>query len=202
MMVLIENRQSSRVDSKRRRHLSRDFPATPPHQNQHKEEFCCRQIPDHQEETHQKTAGILSYRQHNQYILEEQMEAVRSLYQSQRHINISLTKTVIPLRQPVDLQPPALIVKTVSLSWQTIEDSPQFSGRFHKELTFEIQRTSVPYSRFDRRDLGYFYPFYNNPAKEGILYKDKDIFYTDVTRFSRYLITYSQSIEEPATIEH
>ncbi len=35
-----------------------------------------------------------------------------------------------------------------------------------------------------------------------MVYKDKDIFYTDVTRFSRYLITYSQNAEELATIEH
>ncbi len=35
-----------------------------------------------------------------------------------------------------------------------------------------------------------------------MVYKDKDIFYIDITRFSRYLKTYSQSVEELAVIEH
>ncbi len=71
----------------------------------------------------------------------------------------------------------------------------------YRGLTVEIQGTSVLYSRFDRRDLGYFHPFYDDPEEEGVVYKDKDIFYTDITRFSRHLIIYSQSVEELATIE-
>ncbi len=74
-------------------------------------------------------------RQHNQYILEEQMEIARSLYQIQRYINISFTETVIPLRQPADLS--ILIVKTMSLLQQIIEDSLQLSGCFHRRLTLE-----------------------------------------------------------------
>ncbi len=66
------------------------------------------------------------------------MEVARSLHQSQGHINISFTKTVIPLKRPADPQPPVLIVKTVSLPRQTIEDSFQLSGRFYKGLTLEI----------------------------------------------------------------
>ncbi len=65
------------------------------------------------------------------------MEAARSLYQIQGHINISPTETVIPLKRPADPQPPVLIGKAVSLSWQTVEDSPQLSGRFYRRLTLE-----------------------------------------------------------------
>ncbi len=68
MMALIESRQSNRADSRRGRHLSRDFPAIPPCQ---KEELHHRQILDCQKGTHQKATDILSYEQHNQYILEE-----------------------------------------------------------------------------------------------------------------------------------
>ncbi len=68
-------------------------------------------MPDYQE-IHQKAVGVSFYRQHNQYIFEEQMEAARSLYQIQGYINVSSTETVIPLRRPADL--PVLIVKMVS----------------------------------------------------------------------------------------
>ncbi len=34
-----------------------------------------------------------------------------------------------------------------------------------------------------------------------MVYKDKDIFYIDIIRFSRHLKTYNQSIEKPAIIE-
>ncbi len=190
-MALMENRQSSRADSRGGRRLSRDFPATPPHQNQRKE-LRRRQVPDRREETHQKAADTPSYRQYNQYILEEQMEAARSLRQTQGHINVSPAETMIPLRRPADPQLPALTVKAVSPLWQTIEDSLQLSDRFHRGLTLETQGTSVLHSRFDRRDLGYFHPFYDDPKEEGVVYKDKDIFYTDVTRFSRHLKTYNQ----------
>ncbi len=137
-MALIESKQFNRADSKQGRRLFRDFPATPPCQNQHEEELCYQQIPDRQKGTHQKAAGALSYRQHNQYTLEEQIEAAKSLHQTQGHINISPAKTVIPLKQPTNLQPPAPISKTVSPLRQTIEDSPQLSGRFYKGLTLEI----------------------------------------------------------------
>ncbi len=96
MMALMENRQSSRADSRRGRRLSRDFLAILC-QNQHEKELRHRQIPDCQE-THQKTAGASSYRQYNQYILEEQMETVRLLYQIQGYINISPMETVISLK--------------------------------------------------------------------------------------------------------
>ncbi len=65
------------------------------------------------------------------------MEAARSLYQIQGYINVSPTETVILLRQPADPQSPVLIGKAVFPLWQTIEDSPQLSGRFHKGLTLE-----------------------------------------------------------------
>ncbi len=138
MMALMESRQSSRTDSRRGRHFFRDFPVTP-YQNQHEEELRRRQVLDRQEGTHQKAADISPYRQHNQYTLEEQMEAARSLCQTQGHIDISLTETVIPLKRPVDLQLPVLIGKTVSPLRQTIEDSPQLSGRFtYRGPTIEI----------------------------------------------------------------
>ncbi len=88
------------------------------------------------------------------------------------------------------------------LLWQIIEDFPQLSDCFHKELIFEIQGISVLYNRFDRKDLGYFYPFYDNFEEEDVVYKDKDIFYIDIIRFSRYLKTYNQSVEESAVIEY
>ncbi len=109
---------------------------------------------------------------------------------------------MILLRQPADPQPPVPIVKAVSPLRQIIEDSLQLSGRFHRGLTLETQGISVPHNRFDRRDLGYFHPFYDDPEKEGVVYKNKDIFYTDITRFSRHLKTYSQNTEEPTAIEH
>ncbi len=130
------------------------------------------------------------------------MEAARSLYQNQGHINVSLVETVIPLKWPADLQSPALIVKMVSPLRQIIEDSPQLSGRFYRGLIFEIQGILILYSRFDRKDLGYFHPFYDNPKEEGVVYKDKDIFYTDIIRFFRHLIIYSQNVEKLIAIEH
>ncbi len=60
-------------------------------------------MPDCQEGTHQKAADVLPYKQHNQYILEEQMETVKSLHQTQGHIDIFPAEIMILLKQSVDL---------------------------------------------------------------------------------------------------